>query len=403
MAEAGEERKPRKKGKPKAAATTQSYTLYITTPTHNLTLQRSVDDIVELDLKLRQAGNASLPKLPNLLPSSNAPPVPASPSHGGSRRLLQTISRTLSPGSPRHRTTLKQITKSLASGPPTASAAPTAATAATSTHGTVPQVPASDAPPAHPSVNEDMVVANEKITSGLVNYFTALSSVTTIKTAKAWREFTRVRTDDLESQRVERRVHRVRSDLASHSKSAVAPTNVNVGGEGGRRADESQSDIGEDWAGRGTEDERENGSTSGRSGSRQSWNAGHAMTLTRTASGRSSAGEEEVGAGTVAAAKKASTHFANIPEESEKEKEAVASSQQHLTTEASQAATSGDSSWADGGAEGSKAEAASANKSPNRRRKSDRLRSDKVTVDDFEMIRVLGKGCAGKVSRGLGT
>jgi serine/threonine protein kinase len=172
-----------------------------------------------------------------------------------------------------------------------------------------------------------------------------------------------------------------------------------VGGEGGRRADESQSDIGEDWAGRGTEDERENGSTSGRSGSRQSWNAGHAMTLTRTASGRSSAGEEEVGACAAAAAKKPSPHFANIPEESEKEKEAVASSQQqHLTTETSQTATSDDSTWVDGSAEGSKAEAAPANKSsPNRRRKSDRPRSDKVTVDDFEMIRVLGKGCAGKV------
>ncbi|PWN23392.1 hypothetical protein BCV69DRAFT_276084 [Microstroma glucosiphilum] len=400
VAEAGEERKPRKKGKPKAATPMQSYTLYITTPTHNLTLQRSVEDIMELDMKLRQAGNVSLPKLPKLLLSSNVPSIPASPSpsHGGSRRLLQTISRTLSPGSPRHRTTLKQITKSLASGPPTTSTAPSTATAATGTDGTAPPVPVPESSSAQSPAPEDTVVANGKITSGLVNYFTTLSNLPTIKTAKPWKEFTRVRTDDLESQRVERRVHRVRSDLASHSKSAVAPTNVNVGGEGGRRADESQSDIGEDWAGRGTEDERENGSTSGRSGSRQSWNAGHAMALTRTASGRSSAGEEEVGTSGAAAAKKASPHFANIPEESEKEKEAVASSQQqHLTTETSQTNTSGDSSWADGSAEGNKAEGAPAKKSPNRRRKSDRSRSDKVTVDDFEMIRVLGKGCAGKV------
>lgn len=52
--------------------------------------------------------------------------------------------------------------------------------------------------------------------TALASYLTTLSNEPTLKQTKAWRRFVRVRTDDLISERVERAVKRVRSDLAAH-------------------------------------------------------------------------------------------------------------------------------------------------------------------------------------------
>ncbi len=50
----------------------------------------------------------------------------------------------------------------------------------------------------------------------LASYLPTLSNEPTLKQTKAWRRFVRVRTDDLISERAERAVKRVRSDLAAH-------------------------------------------------------------------------------------------------------------------------------------------------------------------------------------------
>ena len=66
--------------------------------------------------------------------------------------------------------------------------------------------------------------ANPTIT-GLAAYLTTLSNDQVFRQARPWKRFVRVRTDDLESVRVERAIKRVRSDIAAHMSS---PSTVNV-------------------------------------------------------------------------------------------------------------------------------------------------------------------------------
>lgn len=66
--------------------------------------------------------------------------------------------------------------------------------------------------------------ANPTIT-GLAAYLTTLSNDQVFRQARQWKRFVRVRTDDLESVRVERAIRRVRSDVAAHISS---PSTVNV-------------------------------------------------------------------------------------------------------------------------------------------------------------------------------
>ena len=66
--------------------------------------------------------------------------------------------------------------------------------------------------------------ANPTIT-GLAAYLTTLSNDQVFRQARAWKRFVRVRTDDLESVRVERAIRRVRSDIAAHLS---FPSTVNV-------------------------------------------------------------------------------------------------------------------------------------------------------------------------------
>ena len=66
--------------------------------------------------------------------------------------------------------------------------------------------------------------ANPTIT-GLAAFLTTLSNDQVFRQARPWKRFVRVRTDDLESVRVERAIRRVRSDVAAHLSS---PSTVNV-------------------------------------------------------------------------------------------------------------------------------------------------------------------------------
>lgn len=431
-----------------------AYTLYITTPTHNLTLQRTITDILELDVKIRdgQSSISSLPQLPKI-PNASTVTAPASPPPTGSRKFLQTISRTLSPGGSRNRVALGQITSSLAGG--NSSAPPASSRTTPSDYGSKSSSTTKDttlkmpkprrgyvspfsntnsssnnnhdtgdqtrpSPAAGADSNGDDAATGKKVTSALAEYFTTLANIPAVRKSKPFRRFVRVGSEDLQSIRVERRIHRVRSDLAKHVKHSVAPRNTNVG------ANTSQSDIGDD-AGR-TDDERDAGSISARSASRQSNipnNSSPTAALLRPGSSSSDRGSPKVparstsadsAAGTGAASsasqqtsphlagvanagKRSSPNFAGIPEEADKEREA--GSIEHATTAAT---STGDmtalttmstaSNIADTSADSSAMEKEPTKKRDRRRKRRD---ADKVTVDDFEMIRVLGKGCAGKV------
>lgn len=52
--------------------------------------------------------------------------------------------------------------------------------------------------------------------TALASYFTTISNTSALRQARVWKRFVRVRTDDLESVRAERAIKRVRSDLAAH-------------------------------------------------------------------------------------------------------------------------------------------------------------------------------------------
>ncbi|CAO1621084.1 unnamed protein product [Sympodiomycopsis kandeliae] len=428
------------------------FTVYITNPTHNLTLQRSILDITDLDAKIRE-GQSSINTLPSL-PHLPAPNQPSTAPASGGRRILQTISRTLSPGGGRNRVALGQISSSLAQQNGTNSNNTSASAARTPPQATdyAKQSPASVAStikapkPRRGYATVDSTSASDfngsaadnnaeseggaasdtkKTTSALAVYLTTISNIPAVRKSKAFRRFVRVGSEDLQSVRIERRVHRVRSDLAKHVKHSVAPRNTNVG------VGPSQSDVGED--GGRTDDERDAASISVRSASRQSnalrrpgssnsdqlqtsatlSNSGIAPHIpSRSASTdiappsgapSPSGSSPHLGAAAGAAgggsvAKRSSPNFEGIPEEAEKEKEAgrdqstrhtlVPTSSTGDTTNTDTAATT----LADTSAESSALEDV---KKRERRRK--RRDADKVTVDDFEMIRVLGKGCAGKV------
>jgi hypothetical protein len=56
--------------------------------------------------------------------------------------------------------------------------------------------------------------------TSLAGYLTSLANDQVLRHARAWRRFVRVRTDDLESVRVERAIKRVRSDITTHGTGA---------------------------------------------------------------------------------------------------------------------------------------------------------------------------------------
>ncbi|KAJ7075345.1 kinase-like protein [Mycena belliarum] len=175
----------------------RSYSLYIKTPTHNLTLTRTTVEIVELHRKLREAHpSAALPDLP----------VDASaPKRKTKSTFLNTLSRLASPNANRvARRPNGTSPGSGGGGTPIVS----------------PQAEAndpflsfghSDAPPtiAAPPVSGK--------STALAAYLTTVSNTPALRQARVWKRFVHVRTDDLESVRVERAIKRVRSDLASHT------------------------------------------------------------------------------------------------------------------------------------------------------------------------------------------
>lgn len=364
----GGKRDARKKSK---ATSPPMYTLYVTTPTHNLTLLRSSNDIVELDARIRDGQSAA-----NTYPTF--PPLSTGASVQTSRKILQTISRTLSPGGNRSRTALSNLTgagmnstdgsPSLGASSASASSTPPPPLTPTKAQPSVPQSPS----------EKSATATHTATTTQLATYFTTIANLPVVKKHKAWKRFTRVGTDDLESVRVERRVRKVRSDLAQHVKSSVAPANTNVAGM------TSQSDIGED-SGR-TDDDK---SFSGRSTShsyRQDDGLSRAASVDTDRSGRSGgvASSGLVMSDERDLASRKGPNFAGIPEEMERG-----------------ASTDGGAEARSTGAQNSSSQHGSRSHPSQSKRRERRGRrhtdQDKVTVDDFDMIRVLGKGCAGKV------
>ncbi|EKM61653.1 uncharacterized protein PHACADRAFT_248384 [Phanerochaete carnosa HHB-10118-sp] len=197
---------------------TSSYSLYVKTPTHNLTLTRSAVEIVEVDGKLRDTlPGLKLPKLP-----LDASSLPSPPKKKGN--FLITLSRFASPSS--KSSTLRQASLSR----------PTTVTAQSSSH-----TSSVNTPVASPSQERDdpfssfspetlggvdgEIHPSHAIVTALGAYLTAVANDPDVRQTRVWKRFVRVRTDDLQSARPERAIKRVRSDLAAHpSPSSTAPS-----------------------------------------------------------------------------------------------------------------------------------------------------------------------------------
>ncbi len=179
-------------------------------PTHNLTLSRAAREIVELDHKLHDAyPTVSRPALP-IDPSALPQPVKRK------SVILNTLSRLASPAS--------KSAGARNNAPHSVTTSPIPSTLPTPVVSPKTEI----ADPFFDDLGSVAVgvsnSANPTIT-GLAAYLTALSNDEVFRQARPWKRFVRVRTDDLESVRVERAIKRVRSDIAAH---IASPSTVNV-------------------------------------------------------------------------------------------------------------------------------------------------------------------------------
>ena len=243
--------------------------------------------------------------------------------------------------------------------------------------------------------------SNSKIITSLAAYLTSLANDTTLRQSRAWKRFVRIRTDDLQSVRVERAIKRVRSDLAAHvspgtsteiqrSISQVVLDGDSVaseqdeGGEGAIRKNGAAEDAeGERDADEGTAEGPEDRAPTPMSPKPVAASAD--VPKTEPVMSNGDADEEKIPRTPIQA-------DSSWKQRSQSADPTTRSSRLYSTTP-STASQTGDDSSISTTERRSARKKRSKSKDPNSEKKSQR----KVVVDDFEMMRVLGKGCAGKV------
>jgi hypothetical protein len=366
--------------------------------THNLTLTRTATEVVELHAKLADAvPGTKLPKLPIDLAA-----IPVQPIKRKST-FLNTLSRLASPST--NKVARSASTRRIASVSSTSNAV------VSPTHDI--GDPFTEAGTTGPLGN--------MITS-LASYLTTIANEPTFRQARPWKRFVRVRTDDLESVRVERAIKRVRSDLAAHVSSKVTSdvssgdvADVEVDGFDGAVNeiiinDLSKSDLREE----GIKEEEEDTETTPVGAE------GQTPALEDTPIDGTDAGtvedsvivvEEEVVPASietdlatngvdeedpVVSTPVADVHPSRIPRSQSADPDKARRLSRAYTSSTLQDGTSsqtGDESSISTNTGRSKKRSKSTDPNKELKKRSKR----KVVIDDFEMMRVLGKGCAGKV------
>ncbi|RDB29452.1 RAC family serine/threonine-protein kinase [Hypsizygus marmoreus] len=387
----------------------QSYSLYINTPTHNLTLTRTAKEIIELDRKLRETiPGVKLPASPIDMQS-----LPLSPPKRKST-FLNTLSRLASPTSVK---TSRHASSSRRSN--NASVAPSA-TPLTSPSGEINDPFMSFTPSA---IENSTIVTPSAVSTGIAAYLTTISNMAGLRQARVWKRFVRVRTDDLESVRVERAIKRVRSDLAAHvgglakdkenihkgstkAGSIAAPSETGIILEERVNGIETH-DAGDDVAaikeevGRAKETQVE--ATASVATENIPEEALHALSEVHEPNEVKPA-EDAVEPSPAAAEECLSTPVATeaparIPRshsvdfDQSRISRAFASSTPSRDGASSQTGDESSISTTGGSRHAARRKKRSQSTVPKEPKKSHR----KVVIDDFEMMRVLGKGCAGKV------
>ncbi|KAJ3807381.1 hypothetical protein F5876DRAFT_48171 [Lentinula aff. lateritia] len=402
-------------------------------PTHNLTLTRTVMEIVELDHKLHDSivSTSKLPTLP-LDPAS----IPAVPKRKSA--FLNTLSRLASPTSTKSGTRRPVVNGNVSSTTP--SGLPT--------------------PAASPSIEQNDPFVSFTASSALLNaalptpsatstalaaYFTTLSNLQPVRQARAWKRFVRVRTDDLESTRVERAIKRVRSDLAAHVSgtrdkmerggkmnkliesltldSKTAENREELGHNGEEKAlpaenhefnaeEESDELNNEEGGGKELPDDAEPTSPTTTAEPTSPTAATSTAVVDLSSTPRASEEEPRAPVTSAPSTEPPSTATSRVPRSQSADPDRRMSRAYHTSVHEGNLS----SSQTETGDESSSISTAARSMSKSARKKRKETNSSaaaslsgsqkeltkkksqrKVVVDDFEMLRVLGKGCAGKV------
>ncbi|KAH9854371.1 hypothetical protein C2E23DRAFT_818469 [Lenzites betulinus] len=373
-----------------------SYSLYIKTSTHNITLTRTGQEIVDLHAKLHD----NFPGLKMPTPPIDASSLPAPPKRKSA--FLNTLSRLASPSSNKISSTRNGSGRQ---HPPSSLSNSAASSNAPSSVQTPSATPANEIGDPFAEIGENgedisaLAASNNKVITGLAAYLTTLANDSNLRQSRPWKRFVRVRTDDLQSVRVERAIKRVRSDLAAHA-SPSAPTGVSrsisqvvsdgestsgvtTGDESSVVRDENETACGEEETAEGAED--------------------RAPTPVSPKPAIISPGDSKASL-TNADLSEADDQGPNTPVQADgpasqsrmmrsQSADPMARSSRAYSTTPSQASQTGDDSSISTTGRSSARKKRSKSTDPNSQKKSQR----KVVVDDFEMMRVLGKGCAGKV------
>lgn len=331
-------------------------------------------ELVELDHKLRDGDLAvSLPSLP-----LDAATIAAQTPPKRKSTFLNTLSRLASPTTHRSRAPSSRHTSNVG-GPP-----------ATATDSHDPFTTFS------PSTIDAALPPPSTTSTAVAAYLTTISNLPSVRQTRVWKRFIRVRTDDLESVRVERAIKRVRSDLAAH-----------VGSTKGEKENRPSVEVGKNLSqveALGLEENKEK--------------------MEEVPSSAGSPDAIVVGTGSSASSlppppppqPQPVSAVASVKDEDEEPPtphapEAPVARVRSLSADAekriSRAFTSSDIGGMSSQPETGDESSASATDNRRAARKKRSLSTDpnrqlkksqrKVGINDFEMMRVLGKGCAGKV------
>ncbi|KAA1478095.1 kinase-like protein [Dentipellis sp. KUC8613] len=376
-----------------------SYSLYVKTPTHNLTLSRTAHEIVDLHHKLHDSYPSV--KLPVLPIDTNSLPQPAKRKSA----FLNTLSRLASPAS--KSSAARHASKPSLSGSSPRSAAPSVLATPLGSPGQESNDPFSsfgdEAPLSSPTASTNPLL------TGLAAYLTTVSNDQLLRQARVWKRFVRVRTDDLESVRVERAIKRVRSDLAAHmtSPSTVdvqmlsSSVTSSVNGDAEKNEEENgdgEEDAEETAAVDGDEATAEDRPETPRSPKKPIEDAAADDEADSVVTNGIDEGEKTPStpvAGDTVASRIPRSQSADPDKAARLSRIFSASSTKLDGTSSPQSASASASQTEDDASIGtSHAARKKRSKSADPKRQ---LSQRKVQVSDFEMLRVLGKGCAGKV------
>jgi serum/glucocorticoid-regulated kinase 2 len=372
-------------------------------------------ELVELDHKLRHTyTNLKFPQLP-ITPDTLPLPPPKRKS-----TFLNTLSRLASPTSAKsHRqSSTGQRNNHSGSQPITASSSPS--------------IEANDPFTSFSASSADLLdtttpapnTATSTLSTSIAAYLTTLSNIPVVRQDRYWKRFVRVRTDDLESVRVERAIKRVRSDLAAHrltKETALNGHSAELSESGSIRQPEhtgttlavpeapaptEEKEIDQpsdplkedeprptDTADSTDVDEMPSSGPNGDDSSGSALNTGN---VSSTTSGRTHPTTKEA----TVPSTPISTDIPRMHRSKSADPHKFSRLPRTYTSSVPSQSETGDESSSSAAKNGQprrssarKKRSASTAPIPKEPKKSHR----KVVIDDFEMMRVLGKGCAGKV------